>query len=411
MAYSDIVIWFVVILTIIEIFFFSWTVLVRKEFQWLITTRDEAPKLSKDGLKKFIPKGYDSELGWVRKPNTSNSEKGKFGDIVWSINDKGSRINPRFEELESKISCYGDSFTFCRQVKNDETWGYFLSKLQKTNVLNFGVGNYGIDQSILRVKLEYPKNRTEIVILGVVPDTISRISSLWKHYCEYGNTFAFKPKFKLIDDNLVLIKNKIDDETKFDNYQKFIPEIQMEDFFYKEKFKKEIIKFPYTYFVLKNFKRNMPILVWVTITSILKKFGKDTKKIEWNAMKIIMRINLSWRTKLFKNKESIRLLEKLIEDFVNYANSNNFKPIFIFLPQKDDILFIKKNYNFYEEFSKKLSSLENLSLIDVTNDLLKFNDIDSLYSDDNEYGGHYSKIGNEKIALIINQQLINKKLI
>jgi len=128
-------------------------------------------------------------------------------------------------------------------------------------------------------------------------------------------------------------------------------------------------------------------------------------------MKVIMRINQSWRIKLFKNKDSIRLLEKLIEDFVNYANSNSFKPIFVFLPQKDDILFIKNNYNFYEEFLKKLSSLENLLLIDVTNDLLKLNDIDSLYSDDNEYGGHYSKIGNEKIALIINQQLINKKLV
>ena len=154
---------------------------------------DEKPVLSEDGLAKFIPEGYDSELGWVRKPNTSKNEVGKFGTVTWSINEKGVRNNPKFDSYESKIACFGDSFTFCRQVNDNETWEHYLSKLENDNVLNFGVGNHGVDQSLLRIKREIPKIKIQVIILGIVPDTISRIMSSWKHYYEYGNTFAFKP--------------------------------------------------------------------------------------------------------------------------------------------------------------------------------------------------------------------------
>ena len=77
-------------------------------------------------------------------------------------------------------------------------------------MLNFSVGNYGVDQSLLRLKREYAKNKTKIVILAVVPETISRIQSMWKHYSEYGNTFGFKPRFVIVDDKLTLLKNPID---------------------------------------------------------------------------------------------------------------------------------------------------------------------------------------------------------
>ena len=142
-----------------------------------------------------------------------------FRSSRWTINEFGARTNPGFDFKISTISCYGDSFTFCRQVNDDETWEYHLSKLQNTNVKNFGVGNYGLDQTILRLKREYPKNKTKIVIVGVVPDTISRILSSWKHYYEYGNTFAFKPRFILKNNILQVIKNPIDDETKFKKYE------------------------------------------------------------------------------------------------------------------------------------------------------------------------------------------------
>ena len=34
-----------------------------------------------------------------------------------------------------------------------------------------------------------------------MPETILRVHSFWKHYLEYGNTLAFKPRFEIINDD------------------------------------------------------------------------------------------------------------------------------------------------------------------------------------------------------------------
>jgi len=301
----------ILIFTINEVIIRNKILNANKNFQWMIVGKDQRPNFSKNGLKKFFQHGYDSELGWVRKPLTEHEEIGKNGKTIWHIDKNGARNNPIIGFKEGKISCYGDSFTFARQVNDNETWNYYLSELTKTNIQNFGVGNYGIDQSLLRLKIEFKKYPSDMVILGVVPDTISRILSVWKHYYEYGNTFGFKPRFEIIDGKLTLIKNLIDSKEKFFDYEKFLKEIQNNDFFYKEKFLKEIIKFPYSISILKNFSRNLRILQ--KLDKIKK--NESSKKLigqDFEAMKIIMARNLEWRIKLFKDENVSKLLKEII---------------------------------------------------------------------------------------------------
>jgi len=378
---------------------------VNKRFSWLITDKDEKPTLSESGLKKFISHGYDSEFGWVRKPNTFHIENGKEGSTKWTINSIGARTNPNFENLESRISCYGDSFTFCRQVNDDETWECYLSELQHTNILNFGVGNYGLDQTLLRLKREYPKNKTKIVIIGIVPDTISRILSIWKHYYEYGNTFGFKPRFILTENNLRLIKNPIDHESKFFHYEKYLDQIKENDFFYHNKFKKEKIRFPYSITILKNIKRNFSIIYWILLIQIYKKLKKDVSNIEWNPMRTIMRINLNWRIKLYQDPSAIMLLKEIIKEFIKIMQEKNATLVLVFLPQKDDVNFIRKNFHFYKNTLLEIKRLDNLCVIDLTDYLINQKNLDELYSDPNNYGGHFSKQGNKIIANILNEEL------
>ena len=122
-------------------------------------------------------------------------------------------------------------------------------------------------------------------------------------------------------------------------------------------------------------------------------------------MSIIMKINLDWRIKLFKDKNTIILFKKIIEEYVDYSKQQNFRPIFVFLPQKDDILFIKQKYHFYQEFINELMKINNLIFIDITKKLIEEENLDKFYSDDNWYGGHYSKEGNENIAKFIFSEL------
>jgi len=391
---------------IIELIFIILVKFVNKKFQWLIIQKDESPKLSKDGLKNFFSHGYDPVLGWVRKPNSHNSEKGRDNTTNWNINSRGSRTNPENEHLSSKISCYGDSFAFARQVNDDETWEHFLSKLLNTNVQNFGVGNYGLDQSLLRLKREFLKNKTEIVILGVVPDTISRIVSVWKHYYEYGNTFGFKPRFYLKNNELCLFNNPIDTELKFQKYDSYLSEIQKFDFFYKRKFKKELLSFPYSISILKNPKRHLSIIYWVLLTEFLKSIKKSHSQLEWKATQVIMNTNLKWRLFLFNDTNTITLFKKILEDYVKFSKENNFHAVFTFFPQKDDVIFIKSQYHFYQFFLNEISSIDGLYFIDILKPLLDEKNLDSFYSDDNSYGGHYSVEGNKKISDIISEEII-----
>ena len=84
---------------------------------------------------------------------------------------------------------------------------------------------------------------------------------------------------------------------------------------------------------------------------------------------------------------------------------------FIFLPQKDDLMFIKNNFHFFKEFQNELKSMEDLILLDVTDNLLHEKNLDDFYSDDNDYGGHFTKYGNKTVSELIIEQLKNSNLI
>ena len=78
-----------------------------------------------------------------------------------------------------------------------------------------------------------------------------------------------------------------------------------------------------------------------------------------------------------------------MEEFLMFSRKNHFNAILMILPQKDDVNFIKNNFHFYEKFLKELSNLDQLQIIDATKDFLQVTNLDSLYSEKNEYGGHY----------------------
>jgi len=373
---------------------------LRKEFQWLITSKDELPSLDKEGIDKFLEHGFDSELGWARKPLTSKKEIGKDGKTKYHIGKEGARLNPGHENLSKDISCYGDSFTFARQVNDNQTWEWHLSELTKSNVMNFGVGNYGIDQALLRLKREYSRNKTKVVVMGIVPSTIVRILCVWKHYNEFGNTFGFKPRFKLENGKLKLVENIINTKEKFEKYDKYIDEIRNNDYFYKTKFKDEMIQFPYFVSVLSHPLRNLSLIALVSWNKLFGK--KDKLKTYPMSMKVIMWVNLRLRIKLFKKKpNAIELFTKIVEEFEKFGKEKGFVPVLLWMPQKDDLGYIRKYGNYYEKFLDGLS----VKKIDLTNSLINRKDLDDLYSDDNKYGGHYSNKGNQFIAEVINKEL------
>tara|TARA_Y100000996_G_C22003656_1_gene429712 strand:- start:10 stop:390 length:381 start_codon:yes stop_codon:yes gene_type:complete len=123
-----------------------------------------------------------------------------------------------------------------------------------------------------------------------------------------------------------------------------------------------------------------------------------------------MKTNLNWRIHLFKSKNVI-LLEEIIKNFIQYSDEQNFIPILLILPQKDDMNFIKYNNHFYDDFIKNIKNYDKIVVLDFTTKLISESNFDELYSDDNEYGGHFTIKTNQLLASFLFDEFKARNLI
>ncbi len=381
---------------------------MRKDFQWIIMKKDEYPILSEEGLNKFFNKSFDPDLGWIRRPNSQGIEKGKFGDVKYNIDWLGSRENKFSEKYDSTIACYGDSYAFCRQVHDFETWEHYLSDILKSSVLNFGVGNYGLDQAFLRYQKSHLPESVNTVIIAVVPETICRIQSTWKHYLEFGNTFAFKPRFFLDNsNNLNLITNPMQKREDFDNYKSKLDEIIKHDRFYYEKFRKNQFRFPFSISFLRNIKRNIFLTSKLLQKNFFRLLNISKPHIEDAPFEFIMNENIKMSHKMYQDKKSVELLKSIINTFFKLAEKRKHKAYVVILPQLIDLRILGNKT--LKTYSNVLSNLEigKGTLYDMTDEFKKVDDIEKFYIND-KYGGHISNVGNKFIAQKLAKMITQK---
>ncbi len=109
---------------------------------------------------------YDPQLGWDYYI-TTNRIRG------------GGKIGPKSPQTP-RILFLGDSFTYGIEVNDDECFPYFLEKIMreegggKAEVLNMGVGSYGIDQMLLKYLEHGRKSNPDLVVVGIFPHDYDR---------------------------------------------------------------------------------------------------------------------------------------------------------------------------------------------------------------------------------------------
>ena len=155
---------------------------------------------------------YDPLLGWAPRPHGTS----KDGFIFY--NSQGIRSLPleysfRRQKGTVRIALFGDSLTQGAYVPFENTWGYYLENQLKARginaeVLNFGVGGYGIDQAYLRWKYLGYKFSPDIVILGYFEDDVKRNVNLMRALKFSKTDIPFlKPRFILDGGQVRLINS------------------------------------------------------------------------------------------------------------------------------------------------------------------------------------------------------------
>lgn len=102
---------------------------------------------------------------------------------------------------EPLLAAYGDSFAFCDEVEDHETWQVHLSRLLDGDVLNFGVNAYGTDQAFLKYKFTHPEVDVPVVTLGFLLENINRCRTVFRRfYVLPKSSIPFPPKPRFILD-------------------------------------------------------------------------------------------------------------------------------------------------------------------------------------------------------------------
>lgn len=359
----------------------------------ILSKRDVYPEISPSLIEKY--KAFDCFLGWTNVAGSIKYENSKGRDIKYTYDAKGARSKEKsVEHLEELISTWGDSYCQCREVEDGLTWQNILSKRLNFGVSNYGVGNYGADQALLRLKKEYSSNPTPYVVLAITPYTITRITSVWKHFSEFGNVLAFKPRYVEHDNKLRFIPNIISEKEMLSDVNAYKEHVSKYDE-HRCYIDKHVYRFPY---LLSALIKPQPLYrtICQKLATVFLKLKKQ-KIAEYFASKYF-EFDINYRKTL--NKKYNRLQQLIFEDFSSFAKENNFKPILLYLPAIEDVRDFKKTSDRYYAHFNTTEELTVLDFMDVLSHNENINDcyVDSLW------GGHYSHRGNQILAEYLEKQ-------
>lgn len=144
-----------------------------------------------------ITSWFDAGLGWSYHYDTSFSERQREKEYGRAL-----------------ISAFGDSYTHCTDVGDEESWEHYISGILNVDAYNFGTGGYGTDQAYLKYLEIEPMLKTEIVVIGLTPENINRIVNVYRpfYFSKTGIKLP-KPRFVLENGSLKLLENPLSDES------------------------------------------------------------------------------------------------------------------------------------------------------------------------------------------------------
>ena len=120
-------------------------------------------------LTTYFNQRYDGELGWI-------SAAGRFRHAFdgalceYGLDDNQARRMIHAYAAPCRVSAFGDSFTYGDQVNDGETYPERLAANINEPIRNFGVSNYSVYQTYLRMVREQQHDSTKYILFGIYLD-------------------------------------------------------------------------------------------------------------------------------------------------------------------------------------------------------------------------------------------------
>jgi hypothetical protein len=347
----------------------------------------EQKQLLKSRIEDTIPlSGHHPVLGWSPKPHMHTDKVRINSQGIRAEHDYSHAVDPRV----IRVSAFGDSFTFGSEVDNEETWERQLEGLDSHfEVLNFGMGAYGLDQAYLRYLQDGVPFNSDIVVIGFMSENIYRNLNVFRpfYYSSYSTNIYTKPRFSLENGTLSLLKNPL---TTIDDYTRFIT--------HDEEVLQEIGHNDYFYWIKYRAGR-MDRLPSVRLIKIATQNVKER-------LNPVVTLEGSYAV----SSEGFRLTTRLFEEFSCAALRHGSLPVIVIYPDLGDL---RRQRNHQPRRYKPL--LEHLHTkgfryLDVLDDFVEHEPTLSVDRLTVGKWGHYSPLGNALVATHLQHYLNNEKL-
>ncbi|BCA56891.1 hypothetical protein W02_40310 [Nitrospira sp. KM1] len=306
---------------------------------------------------------FDETLGFtVGKSRTS--ERGPYLSSVEGL--RSGRAGESFERPSPgcRIALLGDSFTFGEVVPYEDTWGYRMQQRlgSQCQILNFGVGGYGVDQMYLRYLQDVRAWRPDLVILGFIDHDVIRTMAIYIFlmFPEGGMPFS-KPRFVLKDHGLEVLNTPLPR----------IPEILARQSIHELPF----IDYDVNY---KETEWDRPIDRYVDASYVLRLF-LSMYPLHERERPEISRI------------QTERINRIIFEKFTNDVKADHAVPILVYLPTETD--FPRPRW---EPIALKIVREAGLPYHDLRA-CVGSAGVSKLFNPA-EVGGHYSPYGNQVVS-------------
>jgi hypothetical protein len=277
-----------------------------------------------------------------------------------------------------RIAAFGDSFTFGSDVPLEKTWSKRMSAEDPTiEVLNYGVGAFGLDQAYLRYLRDGKQYSPHIVFIGYMTENLFRNVNVHRSF--YGNMyrdfFYSKPRFRIESDSLVLIPNPLRSLADYRRLQSdpeaVLTELGKNDYHFVGQYRAGPLDFSPT------------IRLGKIVTSQVKK-------------RMQVRI-LDGEGRYNPASEAYQLTLRIFDEFYEKVKENGALPIIVVFPDVNDQLQSRAGRaRRYEPLLEHFRSrnYRYIDLLDAIKPIEKSHTLDDLTVS----WGHFSETGNDILA-------------
>jgi hypothetical protein len=166
---------------------------------------------------------FDSTLGWRYRA----SYKDAHNATNWQGLRAARLYAPTPGACTLRVAAFGDSFIYGNEVDDQDAWSAAAERMfPALEVLNYGVGGYGLDQAYLRYLGDGAALSPHVVVIGFVPDDLGRLVNVYRRFLSVRELPLVKPRYALgANGELELVPTPIRRLSDYERYLRWPREI------------------------------------------------------------------------------------------------------------------------------------------------------------------------------------------